>query len=650
MIVHLGLCLLVVVNLLFVHVTGVVGVAWVLAFAALALLAPLMRRFTDCVAYRVLWSTAVLALFVALVNRTLVQGVGRMLEGGLILAVFCQVHLVNNIGARQRPDLLLFNSFLIALITAFFCQEFVYSVVFVAYAFTLLTVWRMLSHRESGGSTPFGTVLAEGARHASIVLALTVAAFLLWPRDFEREGFVGERFLQKVQSVGPSDEIRLANKLSPLQSDRVVMRIRGQGEIPTHWRGSTFALLEAGAWHATTMTQEIVRFDQSTRIRSLDAPWHEEARGSWRRAGAASGASLQIELFDVERGRLYLPDDAVRLTLRDDAIEIPHIPLADATFAVFAAETGESWQRLAYDVECSETVHRPSSWTPARMQAWLGLDPQAVPPEALDLALRYRRDLPARADAATVAETLCQRLRSSFAYGLPGQAQSATNLHEFFRLRRGHCEFFASALAIMLRTQRIPCRLVGGFLASEREADGTVVVRARHAHAWVEAFDAQRGWFALDPTPAQEAAAAPDSWLGALFAEAEAVWTAVTGFDERRRKEAIAWLADLPARASAFIAAHPSVALALLLAGAWLWRRWRRRANTAVAEYRSTLRRLRLRLAPGETPRQLLARARNDGLPASALDRLRAATDRHERQRYRSPPPSRGAGAVSPAH
>jgi len=638
------MCLLVVVNLLFVHVTGVVEVGWVLTFAALTLLAPLLRHCTESAAYRLAWSIAVLALFVALVHRTLVQGVGRMLEGGLILAVFCQVHLVNNIGARQRPDLLLFNSFLIALITAFFCQELVYCAVFVVYAFTLLTVWRVLAHRETGGNAPLGTVLAQGGRHALLVLVATGAVFLFWPRDFDRQGFVGERLLAAGEHLGGDDEIRLANKLAPMQSDKVVMRIRSSGGVPAHWRGATFSLLEAGAWHATTMTQEFLRGGHTARTRSLDPLWYEEGRGRWRRPAGPLGGELQVELLDVDRGRLYLPEGAAALTLHGNALEVPHVPLADGTFALFGDDLVDGAGALAYQVACADELRRPPAWTPERLEAWLGLDPRSVPSDALALAQSVRAQLPADAPPAMVAEAMAARLRAEFSYGLPGQAQSACSLEEFFLRRRGHCEFFASALAIMLRAQHVPCRLVGGFLASERDRDGTVVVRARHAHAWVEVFDRDRGWLTVDPTPAPADGPAAASWFGALLARAEALWTEVTGFDAERRQRALAWFAAAPGRGLSWLGAHPLWSGALLASLVLAWSRRRRRSQKAIAEYRSELRRLRLVLLPGETPRRLLARARGFGLPATALTRLQAATERHERQRYRA-----ADGKVRPA-
>ncbi|MBW3540970.1 MAG: DUF3488 and transglutaminase-like domain-containing protein [Planctomycetes bacterium] len=72
----------------------------------------------------------------------------------------------------------------------------------------------------------------------------------------------------------------------------------------------------------------------------------------------------------------------------------------------------------------------------------------------------------------------------------------------FFR-RQGHCEYFASALALMLREVGIPARLVNGFKGGELQTDGSFEVQHRHAHAWVEAW-IDGGWTVMDPTPAAE--------------------------------------------------------------------------------------------------------------------------------------------------
>jgi hypothetical protein len=86
------------------------------------------------------------------------------------------------------------------------------------------------------------------------------------------------------------------------------------------------------------------------------------------------------------------------------------------------------------------------------------------------------------------------------------------------------------------------------------------------------------------------------------------------------------------------IARHPVWFTSGLLAlfGLRLWWRARRRQRPppAVADYLGTLQRLKLQRRPGETPRQLLHRARNEGLVADRIDVLAAATVAHEQARY----------------
>jgi hypothetical protein len=75
--------------------------------------------------------------------------------------------------------------------------------------------------------------------------------------------------------------------------------------------------------------------------------------------------------------------------------------------------------------------------------------------------------------------------------------------HFLFETHAGHCEYFASAMTIMLRTLGIPSREVNGFLPGEfNDLAGDYIVRASDAHSWVEAYFPETGWVTFDPTPA----------------------------------------------------------------------------------------------------------------------------------------------------
>jgi protein-glutamine gamma-glutamyltransferase len=112
------------------------------------------------------------------------------------------------------------------------------------------------------------------------------------------------------------------------------------------------------------------------------------------------------------------------------------------------------------------------------------------------------------------AAALEKYLRTNYQYTLElPSTQPADPIANFlFERRRGHCEYFASAMAVMLRAVGIPSRVVTGFRSDEfNDLTDNYVVRAKDAHAWVEIYFPGYGWQTFDPTPAG-AFGAPQGW------------------------------------------------------------------------------------------------------------------------------------------
>jgi transglutaminase-like putative cysteine protease len=107
------------------------------------------------------------------------------------------------------------------------------------------------------------------------------------------------------------------------------------------------------------------------------------------------------------------------------------------------------------------------------------------------------------------AVALEHHLRDSGEYGytlnLTVQDRNIDPVEDFLFLRKeGHCEYFATALALMLRAEGIPARVISGFKGAERNSIiGCWEVQERHAHLWVEALVKEDQWVTLDPTPGQ---------------------------------------------------------------------------------------------------------------------------------------------------
>jgi hypothetical protein len=113
-------------------------------------------------------------------------------------------------------------------------------------------------------------------------------------------------------------------------------------------------------------------------------------------------------------------------------------------------------------------------------------------------------------------------LSSRFRYTLAKPQTSLEPLDEFLFVRRsGNCEYFAAALAVMLRTLDIPARVVGGFQRGEWNPYGRYfMVRLSDAHAWVEAYFDGLGWVTLDPSPRVSAVTEDRPSAAALYLDA----------------------------------------------------------------------------------------------------------------------------------
>jgi transglutaminase-like putative cysteine protease len=127
--------------------------------------------------------------------------------------------------------------------------------------------------------------------------------------------------------------------------------------------------------------------------------------------------------------------------------------------------------------------------------------PEEMDPRISQLANQVAKPYDSQFAKAIALE---RHLRSQYDYDFESifKSQQHTPLSQFlFETKKGHCEYFASALAIMLRTQGIPSRLVTGFSATNQNPmTGYYDIYALDGHAWVEAYVDEIGWLELEPT------------------------------------------------------------------------------------------------------------------------------------------------------
>jgi transglutaminase-like putative cysteine protease len=128
----------------------------------------------------------------------------------------------------------------------------------------------------------------------------------------------------------------------------------------------------------------------------------------------------------------------------------------------------------------------------------------AVDPRIPELAHQVTENSSSAYDQAASLE---RYLKSNYGYTLElGNVVPKDALAYFlFERKQGHCEYFASSMAVMLRTLGIPSRVVNGFRGGEfNDITSQYLVRMRDAHSWVEAYFPGYGWISFDPTPAAD--------------------------------------------------------------------------------------------------------------------------------------------------
>jgi hypothetical protein len=635
------LMVIVLLNLGFVQITSAVAQGWLVLLWSLAVAAPLLMRWHDTRAYTMAWNGLVIVVFSWLARDVTTSGMLHMLEDGLLLAALCQVHLLNNIGRRQRPDLLFFNSFLIAFVTSFFSSDLLWSLLFGLYAIVLVPALQLFVVLPRNAASPRGAALAlirDSLPRTLAIAGLTIAIFAVWPRDFERRGWIGETMQLAAQDlVAFAEEVRLDRTTTPQLTNTPVMRIRpaagGAESVPLHWRGATFVGFRAGVWQPHRVR------DFATR-RATDTLWHGSSPLVWQRNAGVPDSELEVRLLHTTAGRLFLPLSATRVVIHEQDEAVVVDPKADAVLAL------DPFSRPLNGVEFLVGLTRRHDAPPrslsARARQRLTQLPDPLPMHLRSLYQHLVDTLPVNASRTQTARHFESWLAQNRRYALPGTDGAVRNLGEFLLgTGGGHCEYFATALALLLRMHGVPCRLVGGYVAHEWDVETfSVIVRERDAHAWVEAILDTETWTTLDATPPANLERSDNgpSWWQQLWQRCEELWQNVTRFDDEGRSGLLWTLLALPGRAARLTREHPE-ASGMLLSALTLWLWWRRRSRRSPAELaglrlRRTFRRVGVGWTAARTPREQLTAALDAGLPEPQARQLAAAVQRHEAARY----------------
>jgi protein-glutamine gamma-glutamyltransferase len=329
-----------------------------------------------------------------------------------------------------------------------------------------------------------------------LILLLAIPLFLLLPRL--SLGALNRPPSRAQLVSGFSDRVELGQGGTIRESDAVVMRVRVSEPpemLPSSlkWRGLSLEQFDGKTWRRGNAARQ--RILPQARYYKLE----EFVQGTDLLWQTFFLEALSTDVVFASYRILAVSDD-LDFVQRDSSGNLftSRHALRKLRYAAISDRTQPDIDAIPLNMDIPESIRQSCLQLPA-------LDPRI---ETLAGKVTQAIDNP-----YAKAQALESYLRSSYAYSLelPEALQGKDPLAQFlFETRQGHCEYFASALAVMLRQMGIPARLVNGFRAGEYNSIGDAfVVRQYNAHSWVEAYFSPYGWCEFDPTPIQPQRAKP---------------------------------------------------------------------------------------------------------------------------------------------
>ena len=440
------------------------------------------------------------------------------------LFVWCQVILFFHRKAPRFYWYMILMSFLEMVIAALHSNQLAFGVMTAAYLMLMLwTLTRFNSARmaeRTAMRVATEAPLAPARRSVIATIATCVAVllvglffFLVIPRQ-GASAWTHSQYRSGQYLSGFDDRIQLGQLGTILESDDEVMTVhlfdeasrpyRPRGE--PLWRGVIMSHYEAGRWERRADLQP-----------AKASPWFPRDAGASPTPEQFIRQEISLKMAHREVVFALRPcfkgntrnGDLLAMTRLDGTIARPDNvssgPLQYTIHSYLDASSPQPQEYLLTRV-LGDPIHR-------RL-----LDQYGQVPDTLVEPLREyvaQLKLPPTNERAVLTAALMNHLQDPaiFDYTLNASVvdRSIDPVLDFLINRKeGHCEYFASALALLLRAHGVPARVVNGFKGGDwNELVGQfVVVRQKHAHSWVEAVmvtreQPQPHWLTLDPTPGQ---------------------------------------------------------------------------------------------------------------------------------------------------
>ncbi|WIG96950.1 DUF3488 and transglutaminase-like domain-containing protein [Myxococcus sp. SDU36] len=361
-------------------------------------------------------------------------------------------------------------------------------IVFGVLASIALALGVVESAVPEGEPVPVRAVMGPLATGVGFAVVGAVAFFILFPRlNWNMIGPSASPGLG-VATAGFSNTVRLGGAGTIKGNPRIVLRATlspdpEKDALDAYWVGRTYDVFDGQEWSSARTTSDGAGFMTTLR------PGRENLVHQRVELMPAYGARTLVAMETPSR----LGNAVANTRQGSRRTQIEERGGGEVRFR----DSGISYSYEAYSFPPGASGDDVQDLPPEEQDALLAL------PEGLDVrvAQTAARVLNGERDPLAAAQKLSAWLQREYSYTLELSGDVPDPIADFlFQRKQGHCEHFATALTLMLRTQGMRARLATGFFGGERVTGG-YVVRAGDAHAWTHVLVPGRGFITVDATP-----------------------------------------------------------------------------------------------------------------------------------------------------
>jgi len=478
------------------------------------------------------WTTALTLGYVAFYLADYFVFSGLFVTATVHLVLFVMVVRLFSTKRDRDYYFLAVISFLMVLAAAVLTVNSIFLLAFAAFMLmAVVTCILMEMRRASAQATVRAKSSSDDSAYrqmafslagATPVLAFLImlgagAIFFVLPRI--STGYLSAFARSREISTGFSDRVQLGQIGEIQQSSSLVMHVQIDGDphgsYDLKWRGVTLNVFDGKTWF-NPHAQHVVTTMGEGRFLLLQTG----SRGkSLRLSEPAQPIHYRVLTEPLASNVFFLAPTA---RLLQGNYRLLSMDTGDAVFDLDPEHPVGRYEATSDIAQPSPGELRTASndYPPEILLNYLQLPP--LDGRVVSLAQQIAASTDNTYDKTTAVE---RYLRTHFGYTLqlPRTVPRDPVANFLFERKEGHCEYFASSMAIMLRVVGIPSRVVNGFRTGEfNDLTSQYLVRASNAHSWVEAYFPGYGWISFDPTPAAPMQTRTGWSRGALYLDAMA--------------------------------------------------------------------------------------------------------------------------------